>query len=311
MPKYFVCPMSKNIVDAICEMDSNTFGFTVTRRQVDYDGGYVNKWNTKSFHDYVKSKNSNIVLERDHGGPAQGTIEDDGHTSYIEDLNYFDLIHLDPWKHYQDLSEGLTSTTSNILEFYKSNPRVKYEILTEGAIRQFSTEDYNIVLSKLKAELSIEAFNNIEYVVVQSGVGIDLVSRKNADQFLDQPLLEAIDICKAYGKKVKEHNGDYLSSAAREWRFNKGVDAINIGPELAQLETEIYLQHMTESEKNSFYEVCVSSKKWQRWVTPNFDLNNREMVIQVCGHYNYDKLPLDRDLDNIIKDTIKHKLNEY
>lgn len=303
--------MSKNIVDAVCEMDSNVFGFAVTRRQIDYNGGYVNKWDTKSFYEYVKAKNKNIILERDHGGPFQGTVEDNGYVSYVEDLNYFDIIHLDPWKHYQDLSEGLALTISNISEFYSYNPEVRYEILTERTIKQFNPEDYNTILSRLKAELSTEAFKSIEYVVVQSGVGLDLVSRKNTDQFLHQPLLESIEICKAYGKKVKEHNGDYLSSAAKDWRFHKGIDAINIGPELAQLETEVCLEYMTESEKNTFYEVCIASQRWQRWVTPEFDLNDRDTVIKVCGHYNYDKLPLKKDISNIIKDVIKFRLNGY
>lgn len=311
MPKYFICPMSKNIVDVICEINSTDYGFAVTRRQVDYNGGYVNNWNTKSFYEYVKSKSSRIVLERDHGGPFQGTAVDDGYVSYLEDLKYFDIIHLDPWKHFQDLSKGLNLTISNIKEFYKINPAVKFEILTERAIKQFEPKDYFTILTKLKAELSIEEFDSVEYIVVQSGVVIDLVSRKNTDQFLHQSLIESIEICKSYGKKVKEHNGDYLSSEAREWRFSNGIDAINIGPELVQLETEIYLEHMTEAQKNSFYEVCLNSKKWQRWTTPEFNLNNKETVIQVCGHYNYDKLSLERDVNNIIKDAIKHKLNGY
>ena len=116
MPKYFICPMSKNIVDAVCELDPNVFGFTVTRRQVDYDGGYVNGWNTKSFYEYVKNKNSSIVLERDHGGPSQGIVEDNGLVSYREDLNYFDIIHLDPWKQVKSISEGLNLTTTTMLE---------------------------------------------------------------------------------------------------------------------------------------------------------------------------------------------------
>ena len=311
MPKYFICPMSKNIVDVICEINSTDYGFAVTRRQVDYNGGYVNNWNTKSFYEYVKGKNSGVVLERDHGGPFQGIAVDDGHTSYLEDLKYFDIIHLDPWKHFQDLSEGLSLTISNIKEFYRINPAVKFEILTERAIKQFEPKDYFTILTKLKAELSTKEFDSIEYIVVQSGVGIDLVSRKNTDQFLHQSLIESIEICKSYGKKVKEHNGDYLSSAAKEWRFRKGIDAINIGPELAQLETEIYLKYMTEEEKSGFYEVCLASKKWERWITPEFNLNNKEMLIQVCGHYNYDKLPLKKDINNIVKELIKYRLDEY
>jgi len=310
MPKYFICPMSKNIVDAVCEMDSNVFGFAVTRRQIDYDGGYVNGWNTKSFYEYVKSKNSKIIIERDHGGPLQGQIKDDGLTSYKEDLNYFDIIHLDPWKSTQSISEGLTLTTSTLLELWQINPNVKYEVLTEAAIMQFDYKDYNAILSNIRF-FSGNAFNSIEYIVVQSGVHIDLVGRKNTNKFLAESVRNVVYVCKEYGKKVKEHNGDYLTKEEKDLRFDAGIDAINIGPELAQLETEIYLEHMTDLEKNKFYEVCVASNKWQRWATSEFDLNNREMVIRVCGHYNYDKLPLEKDISNIIKDTIKHKLNGY
>jgi hypothetical protein len=302
--------MSKNIVDAVCEMDSNVFGFAVTRRQIDYDGGYVNGWNTKSFYEYVKSKNSKIIIERDHGGPLQGQIKDDGLTSYKEDLNYFDIIHLDPWKSTQSISEGLTLTTSTLLELWQINPNVKYEVLTEAAIMQFDYKDYNAILSNIRF-FSGNAFNSIEYIVVQSGVHIDLVGRKNTNKFLAESVRNVVYVCKEYGKKVKEHNGDYLTKEEKDLRFDAGIDAINIGPELAQLETEIYLEHMTDLEKNKFYEVCVASNKWQRWATSEFDLNNREMVIRVCGHYNYDKLPLEKDISNIIKDTIKHKLNGY
>lgn len=310
MPKYFICPMSKNIVDAVCELDSTDFGFTVTRRQIDYDGGYVNGWNTKTFYEYVKNKNNNIILERDHGGPLQGTMVDDGVHSYKDDLNYFDIIHLDPWKQAKSISEGLNLTTTTLLELYQQNSKVKYEVLTEAAIKQFNYKNYEAILSNLRF-FSAEAFDNIEYVVVQSGVKIDLVSMKNTNKFLTEPLATMIKACKDYGKKTKEHNGDYLSKEERELRFHAGIDAINIGPELVQLETEIYLEHMTEPEKNSFYEVCLASEKWKRWVTPKFDSSNKDMMIRVCGHYNYSKLPFKEGINDIIKDTIKYKLNGY
>jgi hypothetical protein len=302
--------MSKNIVDAVCELNSTDFGFAVTRRQVDYNGGYVNEWNTKSFYDYVKSKNSSIILERDHGGPSQGTIEDNGLASYRDDLNYFDIIHLDPWKQVKTTAEGLSLTSTTMLELYQHNPKVKYEVLTEAAIKQFNYKEYRTILSDLRF-FSAEAFDNIEYVVVQSGVKIDLVSRKNTNKFLTEPLSAMVKVCKEYGKKTKEHNGDYLSKEEKDIRFRAGIDAINIGPELIQLETEIYLEHMTEAEKNVFYKVCVESRKWERWVTPEFDISNKEMVISVCGHYNYDKLTLKEGVNDIVKDTIKYRLNGY
>ena len=52
--------MSKQIVDSVLELQSDRFGLLPTRRQIDFDGGYVNGWDTATFHKYVKSK-SNII----------------------------------------------------------------------------------------------------------------------------------------------------------------------------------------------------------------------------------------------------------
>ena len=49
--KYFIGPMSKNVVDAVIEFDGN-FGFIPSRRQVDYNDGYVNNWTTEKFFKY-------------------------------------------------------------------------------------------------------------------------------------------------------------------------------------------------------------------------------------------------------------------
>ena len=75
-PKYFICSRSKQIVDSVLELQSDRFGLLQTLRQIDVDGGYVNGWDTISFHKYVRSK-SDIVLERDYSGPNQGKIEDE------------------------------------------------------------------------------------------------------------------------------------------------------------------------------------------------------------------------------------------
>jgi len=49
MPKYFIGPMSKNIVDSIiefCNNTNNTIGLIPSRRQVENTSGYVNNWTT-------------------------------------------------------------------------------------------------------------------------------------------------------------------------------------------------------------------------------------------------------------------------
>ena len=57
-PKLYIGPMSKNIVDAAMEIPD--VGFCASRRQVEYDGGYVNGWTTRSFVKYFSQNSSNL-----------------------------------------------------------------------------------------------------------------------------------------------------------------------------------------------------------------------------------------------------------
>ena len=99
--KLFIGPMSKNIVDSsidFCNEFNVKLGFIPSRRQIDFDSGYVNNWTTRTFTEYVRSKTDKIVLERDHGGPEQGQDLDDGNASFFQDANHFNIIHVDVWK---------------------------------------------------------------------------------------------------------------------------------------------------------------------------------------------------------------------
>ena len=49
-PKFYIGPMSKNVVDSIIEFTgetNNKIGFVPSRRQVEYNGGYVNNSTTE------------------------------------------------------------------------------------------------------------------------------------------------------------------------------------------------------------------------------------------------------------------------
>jgi len=61
--KYFIGPMSKNVVDSIIEFDGD-FGFIPSRRQVDYNGGYVNNWSTGEFAKYVDEDYYKLLKEK-------------------------------------------------------------------------------------------------------------------------------------------------------------------------------------------------------------------------------------------------------
>lgn len=315
LPKYYICPMSKNIVDALIELNSEEFGLLPSRRQIDYDGGYVNKWDTKSFYRYVKNKKS-IVIERDHGGHTQGTLNDDGYESFKHDSRYMNIIHIDPWKYTNDLKIGIQETIKCLKFIYDYNPEVKFEIGTEESIRKFNEVEIIEIIETIKSQVNDKIFDNIEYIVIQSGVGLDLYNRINIGNFDLSRLKNMIEIGKLYNKKTKEHNGDYLSIDEIKIRFEKGLDAINIGPEIAQIETMSYLENMTEKNINDFYELCKNSKKWQKWTNKHFDINNKINLILVCGHYLFSdknfiniKQKLSSDIDGIIKMNLKSKLH--
>ena len=125
-PKFYIGPMSKNVVDAIIEFTEETdnkIGFIPSRRQVEYNGGYVNNWTTEEFSKYV---NGRVPIERDHGGAGQGYRDDDGVTSFKTDANYFDIIHIDPWKKYSDFWDGVDATSSVMNSIYQQNPKVLF-----------------------------------------------------------------------------------------------------------------------------------------------------------------------------------------
>jgi hypothetical protein len=308
LPKYYICPMSKNIVDAVLELNDSRFGLLPTRRQIDFNNGYVNGWNTKNFYEYVKSINPNIILERDHSGPLQGSVEDFGYETYTHDVNYFDIIHIDIWKYTTNVLKGVKETVDALKYMHYLNPNIKFEILTEEAIKPFSEKEWITITQYLLKNLTKTEFDSIVYIVIQSGVGLDLINRKNTGIFDLEKLKKQSFVVKSFGKKTKEHNGDYLSIDEIRIRFENGLDSLNIGPEIAQIETLTYLEHMKEKEINEFYKICLDSKKWERWVPDNFDFNDKKKLIQICGHYCFSMYDLPK-IDNIVKENIKNKLN--
>lgn len=314
--KFFICPMSKNIVDSVIEINSEKLGLLPSRRQVDYDGGYVNEWNTKSFTNYVKNK-SKIIIQRDHSGGKQGKKDEDEYVSFEEDTKYFDLIHLDPWMKHKLLSEGINETIKNIEYIYQHSKIIKFEVGTEEAIRPFSVEELDRYINELRVRLTPEMFKNITYVCVQSGVGLDLVNQVNTGVFKIDKLKQMITLSNFFDKKTKEHNGDYLTKNDFVIRFKNGLNSINIGPEIAQIETSSYLEIMTKSEIDEFYEICLKSDKWKKWVNYDFDIKDKYKLIMVCGHYNFNKLnknfknlTLFDSANDIIKNKIKIKLKQ-
>lgn len=331
-PKIFIGPMSKNVVDSVieyCNENNVNIGLIPSRRQIENTGGYVNNWTTKEFCEYVKLKTDKILLVRDHGGPNQGNVEDDGYESLKEDCKYFDIIHVDVWKKYQDFNDGIKATIDYIVFCYRENPNLYFEIATEEAIKQFTPHELNHLITCLKNSLTPEIFERIKYLVIQSGTA--LKGSENIGEYNQDRLIEMVKIAKKWGLIAKEHNGDYLSNELVKAKFEAGLDCINIAPEFGQIETNIWLDIFKERNRDlfpKFYEICYNSKKWIKWVNSDFKPEeNKEELIKICGHYilsnpefiklseyifdtTYTVEPFDELVNNNIKEKIKNRIKE-
>ena len=103
--RFFIGPMSKNVVDSIIEyqdFSSKKVGIIPSRRQVDYLGGYSNNWTT----DQISKYSDDLIIMRDHSGHGQGAEEDDGYLSLEHECKYFDYIHIDTWKKNPSFNTG-------------------------------------------------------------------------------------------------------------------------------------------------------------------------------------------------------------
>lgn len=319
-PKYFIGPMSKNVVDTIiefCNETNNIIGLIPSRRQVEWDGGYVNNWTTQEFIEYVKSKTDKILLVRDHSGPKQGQTDDDGYESLKEDCKYLDIIHIDPWKKYPVFFDGLEETIKMIEYCYDLNPNIQYEVGTEEAIRRFEPYELSDLIHQLRFRLSPEIFKQIKYLVIQSGTS--LKGTNQTGNYDSTRLKEMIKVCKQNNLISKEHNGDYIPVSIIKEKFNLGLDSINIAPEFGLIETQTYLDNIKDDIIfNEYWKICYESKKWEKWVNKDFDpFVNKEELIKICGHYVLSNLNFIENIkykflniDQQIKNNIKNKLNE-
>jgi len=314
LPKLYIGPMSKNTVDAIIELyyDGVTLGFISSRRQIEYDGGYVNKWTTESFVEYVKESAPNTLVCRDHGGPGQGIENDDGVESFSYDANLMDIIHIDPWKKFTDIDKAVLKTAECIRFCNDINTHCLYEVGTEQSIREMSVGDLYNFLESLKNELG-ELFSKILYAVIQSGTS--LKEDKNTGEYDEVKLKRMIEICREFSVLSKEHNGDYLDSNIIKEKFNIGLDAINIAPEFGIIETLCILDRVAVDTKlfDKIYRLCYNSGKWKKWVDREFDpfLEKRQMI-KICCHYMFSneqfKKILSSDLFKGINIEIKFKM---
>jgi len=309
--KLYIGCVSRNTIDATIEYTNEynvPLGLIPSRRQIDYDGGYVG-FTSQQLNQYVHSKTNNVILQRDHGGPSQGKKIDDGIVSFIDDCKYYDLLHIDPWKQYSDLEAGLQKTKDLIELCIANNYKGQFEIATEQSIREFDVKEVEYLIQKLK-------YYPIKYIVIQSGTS--LKENKNTGIYDKTKLKHFCGMVLKYKCLSKEHNGDYMDNDLIRSKFENGLDAINIAPEFGYYESNHYIESIKKYNKSlltRFYDLCYDSNQWKKWINNNFDITDKEKLILICGHYVLenpifiseikDKLP---DLSVEIKSIMKAKI---
>jgi len=317
-PKCFVGPMSKNVVDACIEFsikNETPLGLIPSRRQIDHKSGYVNGWTTDTFAKYVRERTGNILIERDHGGPHQGDILDSGKTSIDIDSFYFDMIHIDPFKKYKDIEQSAIYTI-DVINSLESR-RCSFEIGTEEALFHMSPDDCRRFLDMVSFGVGKSNFNRVEYLVVQFGT--KLQGNKNTGIFDLDKAEKMLKVCSDYGKKSKEHNGDYLSKGDVIKRRNLGLDAINVAPEMGGIESKCMIQELKRDSKlyEKFVVCCKSTNRWQKWFPVDHEPDT-DTLLESCGHYcfstaEFDSLKNEIDYELVINNTksiIKTRLEE-
>jgi len=296
-PKLYLGPMSKNIVDLAIESDLD-LGLIPSRRQIDHDAGYVNDWRTADFVNYVKSRSNKVLIQRDHAGPKQGTKEDNGFDSlFVDCKSKVDIIHIDPWKQEWatnragDMNFATVNTSVMIDLCCRKSDTVLFEIGTEEAIYRYEASELAQFLKIIKNSLGEEKFKRVKFAVIQSGVG--LLGTENTGVFNEERCKDMISVCKDFGLLSKEHNGDYLDKEDIQRKFELGLDAINIAPELGVEETRCVLHKIEEEGREDlferFFKACYLSKSWVKWLPDGFypeeDKEKERLLIEVCGHY--------------------------
>ena len=70
---------------------------------------------------------------------------------------------------------------------------------------------------------------------------------------------------------------------------------------------------MDEGVISRWYDLCLESKRWEKWVDKDFNVSDKKRLIQICGHCLFSTVGLKKikpDIDSAVISEIKYKLGE-
>lgn len=289
-----VGPMSPEIVEATfrySQSNKEPLMLIASKNQVDYNGGYVNNWTTKSYMQFVdkmkaKYPKACIKVCRDHCGPGfNGNYKlDDTYATIDEDIRRgFDLMHID-FCHYQGpKKEQLEETKRAILHCLALDPSIEIEI---GTDENTGANYGERKLAEIERDIDFfKQFCRPTFYVVQTG---SLVKEINQVGTFNESFIKKVAaLFKKKALKLKEHNADYL--AKKDIQLRKGiVDAQNIAPQLGVIQTQIVITKclIYGIPITAFLREVYEGEKWKKWMHNNTP-ENKKLCAIIAGHYHF------------------------
>ena len=313
--KIGIGPMSPEVIEAVYKYSSinnKELMLIASKNQIDYNGGYVNNWNTEEysrFNNEMKKKyfNSKIKICRDHCGPGfngKYQLKDVYKTIDSDIENNFDLIHVDFSKAKENYKKILELSKNAILYIKKANPKIQIEIGTdENFAQKLSSINIKEFLDEMDFFLE---FMDPEYFVVPTG---SLVMEDKQFGFFNNKFIKSVhERIKNRPILLKEHNADYLNSESINLR-KEFISALNIAPQFGVFQTKFILDECTKFgiDTTDYLNVCYASKKWEKWL---YNTNHQDVYkcSILAGHYNFQdktyKILIDK-LNNVHEDFNK------
>ena len=292
-------PMSKEIINSLdyfSKKKNSKIMLICSRNQIEskrLGSGYVNKFSTKTFSEFIKSKkNSKLIMCRDHSGPYKkdGKKEniykevENTKISLLDDIiNDFQILHIDT----SECGKAKYEIAKELIIFCNNNAK-KYK---KKVFFEFGCEDHGVLtsLKKFKQDINfLKNFSNRQYIVCQTGSLVKSVFQ--VGQFDVDTVKAMSKIANVNGILLKEHNCDYLNNDEIILRKKNGINAINIAPEFGVLQTRMtyYLSKQLGLDKDiiRFKKLVLKKKKWNKWL-----YNNENNLIKFfsSGHYHFNE----------------------
>lgn len=291
-------PMSSEAIEATykySEENNVQLMLISSKSQIDWNGGYVNNWNTQQYSEYLdqmdkKYPMSDVLICRDHCGTGfNNNVRFDNLKKDLVDviktveydLAYgFDLIHVDMC-HLKTNHSGKLKWTVKILDLIKKiKPTTLLELGTDENLG-------NAAVDLIQLERDIKFFSEWKPVFYVAQTGSLIKEINQVGTFEPTVVGKTADLLHRNEFKLKEHNADYLS--VNDLNLRKGiVDAVNIAPMLGVLQTNFILHKSMQYgfDTTAFLDRSYASGRWKKWLYKN-EMSNKYLCALAAGHYNF------------------------